>query len=495
MHAPDPYDWEAFFRYSFRVRRFVSKIGRRGHPLATSTWYEIAQSRTQLIMFPSLECISGDFKTMDALFMQPSVTEIRLSIEKRSGSGEVDQESLLIDRLLHSMPLLKTLKVTGGESCDNRSHFVSRLAYSFTALTSLAIPAECFNSLVLCRLGSLWNLERLDLYQDVHGRYLSSKRLQYEEGVFDSFYDSVGSDAYPSLRHLALSFKRADDAIVYFSHSYFLARRIISLSIQFVYGDGRFNLDIKTVASLICDQYRVLESLTVRFAQWWRPDYLKVFAGDDIQAVCVGDLIPFVQISTLRSFAIEHPFPLGGVWYDFNSFVKAGSRLQYLWLNPWPRMSDRGTRLSYLVVRDFAVFCPNLVRLGLFADFSGSGIDRVDDVEFQRLKELFIGRSPLPFGVVGDDRVRDLAAVSQYLSSLMPRWSEFTTLLSYVDRREDSFVSRSMRRPEWGHCRCMERWKILGGMMDLASAAKAEWRTELDNMMAQLRQLEEMAKV
>ncbi|KAK7438175.1 hypothetical protein VKT23_018105 [Stygiomarasmius scandens] len=190
--------------------------------------------------------------------------------------------------------------------------------------------------------------------------------------------------------------------------------------------------DYQTASRFFCSKIPHLRSIHVSTSVGEQPSHVQILLSSISRACpCVAQALrPILQVPSISTFEIEHPFPADFGLEDVTEIATAWPNLKSLKLCCDPFVSQQPTskQLDLRAILPFAQHCPQIEQLGLLINAKSSSMP--SNAEIDALPSLF---KKLQIFSVGISEIQHEGAVAQWLSLVCtpgcviqcgPRWYE-----------------------------------------------------------------------
>lgn len=251
--------------------------------------------------------------------------------------------------------------------------------------------------------------------------------------------------AFPALREASFTAWTPRLTTTLFVQPHFPSYKLRILWVKYATNSPISPVEVRSLLRALSWTFPALEELTLRFAsyQW------NFHPGVPCEPLLFCHIKSFLAIMRLTVFCIDHIFPIRITNEDVREMAPQLSRFRCLLLNPYPTIqpADVITQVPSLeALGCLAEFCPSLERLGLLISAHQAPPLFVITAKFAKLRELFVGWSPIPVYSLDGEFAPLWDRIGTYLSYVMDDSTRLETVYSFVDAEElGEMVSAPMR--------------------------------------------------
>lgn len=468
------------------MRRFDLTLHKQGLPLARAAWQDIAVTRPQLCIFRNMAHLRSPLSLLTAVVLSPSLSSLTIVVDPRNLTETSESMERASDTIVSISPSITSLHISGSDRDSSLPNSSGRLISRLTGLTKVILPASVLNTFVL------WILSRLEHLRDIIIDAETPDQLQFSDIIRlrEQENDDIPFllESFRVLHTFSLRCLSTRTATRLLTHHHFPAYRLRSLWIKLVYEGTENDIDLKDLLACLVDGCPLLQVLTVRCSCARIEDDLS--SSNKLSSLTFDDIFLFTKISLLTSFTLGHPYAVALTSEDICRLARSCERFTHIWLNPCPR-SSRFPGLSLDALLPFALYCPRLLRLGLYFDTT-QHFDSVSAmVYFDSLQELFLG-----FSTIDDDgfypRFDLCSQISLLLFYLLPRECFLRTIDDYTDRGADLFSRSALSGIPVRSWDIQSNWKIVRIMIALMHEESDVLETEVLELQNTLDSMEDM---
>lgn len=269
--------------------------------------------------------------------------------------------------------------------------------------------------------------------------------------------------AFPALREASFTAWTPALTTTLLIQPHFPAYKLRVLWIKYATTSPISPVEVRSLLRAFSWTFPVLEELTLRFASYgW-----SLQPGVECEPLFFSHIRSFLAILRLTVFCIDHVFPIRVTDEDVKEMAPQLSRFRCLLLNPYPTIqsADVITQVPSLDALGWlAESCPSLERLGLLVS-AHQVPPIIAPVKFTKLRELFVGWSPIPVYSTNGEFARLWDRIATYLSFVLDDSTKLETVYSFRDAEElGEMVSAPMR----ARCEVLSDYDEHGQEMALA---------------------------
>lgn len=435
---------------------------------------DIAQTRPDLVVFPSLMKLRSSARQLTPLLMSSSIVDLGIDMEGQDPFADMSDMQTLVDRICLYLPQLEILRIDSGPRFHRCKENLIRLFACLVHLREVVLPGQILTPELLSSLSLLPQL--IDLQVATPSRHSIILAHAHEASSLDSEDAIFFHGAFPKLRRITLCFLSTGSSVRTFTQADFPAHRLTDVSLEFAYGGGMKPVELKEFMNAVAPLFLALESLSIRFSE------LVLLSGGTTvmkeQYLYLCDILGFFLIPTLTSFTIDHPCPVRMSEEDAYTVAIHSGRFTEIFLSPRPRWANPSDLLPLSALIAFAIHCPRLRRLGLCVDCSIPPRTPPDSASFACLVELYVGESLVPSR--RRRMYREWVNVAKYLAGILSSNCNIVASLGCNDDSIGSTVSRVWKREDYPFL--WEAWTAIAGMMCVIQDTRARLAAEEDDL-------------
>ncbi|TFK35690.1 hypothetical protein BDQ12DRAFT_611416 [Crucibulum laeve] len=470
---PETADWNAFERYTRRVRSLAYHTDKAKNPLRQSVFDDVARTRTTLAILPNMLKLdwNADF-SICVLFMTPIVKHFILNVPP-GRLPEANTPRAFFTDIGARMPNITYVDFRSLVPINRMESELIELFESLPKLQKLTLPRFFFTT----RLA-----ESLSQHKE-----LGTIEFQYddEQGYGDPqdtavFTPNFVEGAFPALWDLSMTIRFKDAAR-------FLDVPFAPTNLTVLYLDSEeieTPQNIYTILKTVSENCVLLKALTLVSLRDPDPDSEE----QEQRRITMDDLRPLLRCPNLTSLELVHQYPLDIYQDDVASLAASWPSLENLLLNNEPVTMNKST-LTLRALLPFARHCPKLHSLGLFIDASAEILPSEyipDSVSVLTQHPPFESLRKLSMGV---SIIEEAGPVALSLSHIVPLSCKIDSGITWEESpHAASEVTRII------NMRCT-LWDEVGQLLPLLTRLRTEERKKTEALQREVEDLRMRSRV
>lgn len=416
LGRPSPEHMERFRRRCSRARSFADDAYDEQPLLSSSALAGVFRGRRPL--FPNITDLMVQVTNLRPPITSPSVINLTVLISRPlHGDDYLPMCSNMHHAPTH-LPNVETLRVDGDDHLETFHRPLARLCTAFPKLRTLILAPSALSPALLLALSEVGTLVTVHVLECARSYELG---YTFQAGApIRGPIKKLADGCFPVLKNFSFTSGSVDTALSLLCMPTYPSHNLVFLWIKFPSGSyfepGQVQELLKSAAGVCVS----LESLTLRFGSYSK---LQQDPFNSIPQLTFSDIRDFLLFPRLKRFYIDHYLSISISEEDLDRLSRCGSRLEELWLNPFPYVhptSLSGGMPSPGWLSRIARGCPCLRRLGMAMDTRGFELDGSEVHVFKELQDLFVGSSLINMLRNGDDaRCSDWESLAVFFFKLL----------------------------------------------------------------------------
>lgn len=315
------------------------------------------------------------------------------------------------DAIIHIMPFLHTLLLEFKDT-ESIGRLLEDILPELHELRKITFPLYGLTRSILIAIAELRSLRDIHLQfttdMNSHNQPSTTSISSFALGALD-----LPAGAFPDLRGLSLSCPSINCATAILSTPTFPLSHLTRLFLRVPSAAGTKADDIRSALRTLRDGATMLDDLTLNLIPSEGHPIAEIWATEPLE---LQHLSVLAEFTSLKSFTIQHSFPLDFSLEDMDEFARSLPKIERLILNHHP-MLFRPIRISITALESFARNCPMLQELGILVDGT-LPVSTMPKKRFSsRFEVLRFGRTAFPS--TRHDRL--CRPLSRYLGLILPK--------------------------------------------------------------------------